>query len=774
MNLKQYYKSITKYPVSSGLNILSLVIAFLGIITILLYVSYHKSFDTYNKNYKSIYKLQIGKDDNTIPAVIAPIVRKNIPEVEALTPTWSFQYYVSLPDEKNKDDYFGADIMYANNDIFDIFSLKFLQGNPKNALTKGHTTVLSQSLANKIFGKQNPIGKKVMVGEGVFTVTGVFADLPPTSSMTYEMLLSFQTLLDTKALNVYQWSEWSYNIYLKTIPNQDPEKLARKIDRIEELDAQYHIKENNKAFFNLLPLKELHFTQNKYIRYVNKTVLSVLLLLALVLALMALINFVNLQTSQAIQRSKVFSMKRILGANRPELIRQLLFESILIVLFSLAITLLLHSLLYPKIEAVLQIDGLNFKGRTYWIYYFVLMSLAFAIAAGIYPARYITSANVVQSIKGAYRFTGNRKTLRNILLVLQFTFTIALIIGSIAINKQISYWHNFDTGIQTDNKLFLYTTPDVRAHKDAFAKELMKNPHILDYTYTQFVPGSVEMSWGRKINGQQINLYSWPVDERFIDFFDIKITKGRKFSKNPKADENSFIVNEAAVKKYNWDKPTEMIMPGFGFDGPIVGVAENFNYASLKESITPMIFWRTDTRPMKLILKIDKTNPKEIISYIDKIWNKYEHKTTLNYRFLDQFLQKQYEREEKIALFIEGITLWSILLSLTGLLGLALFVARQRTKEIGIRKTNGATVNDILLMINKDFIKWILIAFVIAVPIAYYAIDKWLENFAYHTQISWWIFALAGLLTLIIAVVAVSVQSYKVARKNPVESLKYE
>jgi putative ABC transport system permease protein len=453
---------------------------------------------------------------------------------------------------------------------------------------------------------------------------------------------------------------------------------------------------------------------------------------------------------------------------------QIIIESIVISLFSLFIALVLHSLLFQTIEDVLQIDGLSFANREYWYLYFIVMAVVYGFIASIYPARYITSTEIAQSIKGVVKFSGKGKRVRNILLILQFSFTIMLIIGSIAINKQIMYWHNFNTGINTESIVYLHTTSNIKEHSDAFAKELLKDNNIIDYTYSSFVPGAVWMKWGRTIDDQNISITCWPIDERFLDFFNIEITEGRKFSENIEADKDKFIINQAAVKTFNWDKPLEKKMQGFGFDGEIIGVAKDFNFSSLKENIQPMQFWLTNERYYVIMLKISNGNITESIKHIESTWNKFEQEATFGYTFLDDKLQEQYAREEGIAYFIEFVALWSILLSITGLLGLALFVARQRTKEIGIRRANGASIKEILLMLNYDFVKWVLIAFVIAAPVAYYAVNKWLESFAYRTEISWWVFALAGLFTLFISVLAVSIQTFRVASKNPVKALRYE
>ena len=773
--MKKIYQSIIKYPVSTVLNMLSMVIAFSGIITLVLYVNYENSFDKHNTNFERIYKLQIGKDDGTLPAVLTPILKENISDISAISPTWDRRYWMSTEKNADKDQTYNLSCMFATNDFLDIFSFDYVFGTKKDALTNNQTIVLTQSYAQKLFGNINPVGKKVFLENRYFTCTAVIKDLPKTSSFNTDCFLSFETLWQFDNSFAKDWSEWSFHIFLKLNNNNDrADVLAQinNIDRIKQVYSDVGIKEQEGLY--LQPLKELHFSDTGYFKTVNKTVLDILILLAIILAIMGIVNFVNLLTSQAMQRAKSFAVRRVLGGSRRSSIIQIVTESVVVSLFSLIIALVLHRLLFPYFENILQINGLSFDGREIWYLYFATFAFVYGVVASIYPAWFITSAKVSQALKGLFLFSGKGKLTRNILLVLQFSFTIMLIIGSIAIEKQINYWHNFDTGFKNENVVYLQTNENIINHKQAFTKELLAHSNIIEYTYSQHIPGHVGMTWGRVVDEQYISITCWPIDEHFLDFFDIKIVEGRKFSNNIGVDKNKFILNQSAVKVFGWDNPLEKKINGFSFEGSIVGVAKDVNFSSLKETVQPMQFWLTDERQNVLMLKISNGNITETIQHIKNVWSKFEPDLNVDVEFLDDSMNKLYKKEEGIAYFIEFASLWSILLSLTGLLGLAIFIARQRTKEIGIRRTNGASISEIILMLNYDFIKWILIAFVIASPISYYAISKWLENFAYKTPILWWIFILAGVLTIVLSVLAVSIQTFRVARKNPVKALRYE
>ncbi|MFV0376742.1 MAG: ABC transporter permease, partial [Mangrovibacterium sp.] len=530
------------------------------------------------------------------------------------------------------------------------------------------------------------------------------------------------------------------------------------------------------TFVYLRPLADIHYINDGFFAgYTNPVVLNVFVLLIIILSVMGAVNFINFATSQAPLRAKALSIGRVLGGRRISAMSQITAESVLLAFAAMLISLLIYRFSFRFIESLFSIEGLGLEGCSYFLAVFVLFALLFGVAAGLYPSKYISSPPVAQTIRGKIHFTGKGKVFRNALIVVQFIFTIALITSSLLIEKQLNYWRNFDIGINKDHVVYLPTSGELRKHDKAFADELMKNQSIVDYTYAQFIPGEVAMGWGREVEGQYISFKCWPVDDRFLDFFGIELAQGRKFAASDQNDINGFILNEKAAADFGWKNPLERSINGFDGDmHPVVGVAKDFNFSSLKAEIPAMAFWRTNERKNRLMLRIAPGNYTQVLKYIQETAHRFDPKNQFEVNFLDEALNKLYAKEERMARFIEFVALWTILLSVTGLLGLVVFISRDRTKEIGIRKVNGAKVSEILAMLNRDFIKWVAIAFVIATPIAYYAMNKWLENFAYKTTLSWWIFALAGLLALGIALLTVSWQSWRAATRNPVEALRYE
>ncbi len=779
MFIKRLFKSILKYKTSSILTLLSLVISFLGIIILSLYVSYEKSFDQFHENKDNIYVLKTRVYDYNLPEVMKEVIDKNLPEVErSLVLKFYGDNRISTPLLESSKTFYTGKSMMASSDFFNIFSFPLIQGDNNTVLKDPNTAVISKSLASKLFNDKPAIGETVTIGRQNFTITGVMSDFPKNSSFTTDCITSFATYMQKELTLDERYSEWSFQIVVKIKDQTTGAQLDGKIESIPDLAETleyFKSKYGDENLFYFKPYTEIHYDITNYdLKTVNPIILKVLIILAIILAVMGMVNFINFSTSQAPLRSKSLSVTRVLGSNRFSSMQQIIAEAITISLIALIISLAIYSEVYKTIESLFNIEGLSLNGRYYFLFVFIAFALLFGIISGIYPARYISSPPLSQAIKGTGYFKGKGKLLRNILVTLQFVFTIALLSSSLMIEKQLSFWNNFDLGINKENVVYLNTTNNIEEHADAFAQELLKDTSIVDYTYSQFIPGKVGMGWGREIEGQYVQLKAWPVDDRFIDFFHIEITEGRAFKLNSEADINTFILNKKAVEEFKWIKPLEKNFSGFDFDGAIIGVAKDFHFSSLKEDIQPMLFWRTDARKEKLLLRVKPGNYTQLFNRISAKAKEFDPENNFEVQFLDDSLNELYAKEKNTARFIEFVSLWCMLLAITGVLGLVVFISRDRVKEIGIRKVNGAQTAEVVFLINKDFIKWIAIAFCIATPIAWIALNNWLQDFAYKTEMSWWIFALSGFISLIIAMVTITWQSWKAATRNPVEALRYE
>ncbi len=780
LQLKQIWKSILKYKVSSGLTLLSLIISFTGIIILTLYVSWEKSYDRFHKDVNSVYRLETVLYGEGVPAALGKTIKTEIPEVTDLTALAPYLGgTISTSELLDKNIKFETKAAFAEQDFFNIFSFPLTLGDRNNALEAPHSAVISESFAKKLFGETNVIGKYIIAQDIEYKVTGIMKDIPKNSSIQADCLFSFSTSKVESCYSYFEkWTEWSFSICLKLNSEANTDSVCSKINDIEMIqqftkEMKSSIPEGS-GLVNLRPLKKVHFTPSRYASYANLVLLNIFILLIVILTVMGAVNFINFATSQAPLRSKSLSLLRVFGGKRLSSMAQIIIESIIISLAAMILSYLIYLLSYHSIENTFNIEGLSLNGRYYFIPALIAFALIFGIIAGIYPSRYISSPPLAQSVKGNAHFSEKGKTFRNALVITQFVFTIGLIISALIIEKQLNFWRNFDIGIDKDHVVYLNTTNELQNHYQAFADELLKNNNITDYTYTEFIPGQVGMGWNRTIDGQSIQMKCWPVDENFLSFFNIKMDEGRAFMDKNNSDINSFILNKKGLEKFGWENPLERRIPGWGFDGPIVGIAENFNFSSLKDDVEPMVFWRTNGRKDHLLLRLAPGNYTQTIAYIKNTASMFDAENPIEVKFLDDSLNALYAKEENSAHFIEFITLWTILLSVTGLLGLIFFISRERIKEIGIRKVNGAKISEVMAMLNMDFIKWIAIAFVIATPIAWIAMNKWLESFAYKTELSWWIFALAGVFALGIALLTVSWQSCKAATRNPVEALRYE
>ena len=771
--MKQLFKTIFKYRLSSILTLVSLVVAFLGIIVLTLYVSYERSFDGFHKNKNDIYLMSFKYDmGSSLPVPMEELIRHEVPEIErsvVMREWWNNEFYRT---DQTPRDAIRKKAMYASADFFTMFDFPLITGDAKTVLSVPNSVVLSETMAQNIFGTADVVGKQLLASGSELTVSGVMKDMPKNTSFNCEAVVPL--VIEENQ----DWSEWSFSIFFQLKKGADKAVVEKKMAGIERisggLDEIAESRSPEAAVVDLMPLSKIHYGSRSYMFvFINKTVLNVLSVLILVLLVMGAVNFINFSTSQAPLRAKSLSVQQILGATKGSARLQIIGEAVILSLTALGLSFIIHSLIFQRLENLFQITGLSFKGRELLYAGFVLFAILFGAIAAFYPSRYITSPPISQAVKGKMLFSGKGKNFRNVLITVQFVFTIALIAASLTIEKQLHFWNNFDIGIDKENVLYLQTSNVLRNSHQAFADELMKNTEITNYCYSQFLPGRVGMGWGRKVDGKQIQMQAWPIDDRFIDFFGIEMQEGRAFRQG-KADVDNFILNEKAVQQFGWEKPLEKRFEGLGAEGEVTGVCKNFNFASLKGEITPMVFWRTDDRKFNILIKTRGGNFTQIRKYIEETARRFDPEGTFEVHFLDEALEQLYNKETRMARFIEFVSLWTMLLALTGLLGLIVFISRDKVKEIGIRKVNGASVFEVVRMLNKNVLVWLGIAFIIATLVAYYAMSRWLENFAYKTTLSWWIFAVAGLVSLFVALLTVSWQSLRAASRNPVEALKNE
>jgi putative ABC transport system permease protein len=770
--LKTIFTDFRKSGLVTVFNLLGMSVSFAAFMLLSIYVWNEFTYDRYNENCERIYGLRLIAEEpgntrvsTTLPNPMADLILENIPEMENLcSSTFGPNIFSKESDPINgiKLKTIAVDSSFA-----DIFSIRIKSGS-QFPLKGKKKIIISEKAANRIFGNEDPVGKTLLANfNEPYVVDGVFYDMPNNSSFKSEAFCSFPT--DNW---VHDWSEWSFRHYYLVSSGAEFDIISDKIIEIPAIKEMFEEYPGIDISFKFLPLEELHFDKEEGSG--NLMFSQSMVLVAILLLIMAFINYLNFAVANAPKMIKSVNMKNIMGESKRNLFLLLISESVILMIASFLIGLFVCTITIAFWQDIFGYI-LVLSNHTLLILMCLVLFVVLGALAAIFPSRLIIGVNPTLAIKGLMTFSAKNWISGKVLTVIQYAISIILVTSVLFIEKQISFVKNYELGFEKENILVVNTTIDIRKQEDAFVEELLKNPNITDYAFSQFIPGGVGMGWGRLIDGKQVNFKCWPVDERYLDFMGFDIIEGRKFSENIDADENNFIFNKKAIDEFGWhESALGKGIPGFSFEGELVGIVDDIKYASLHEEVQPMAFWLTKLRHNKLSLKIQNNNVAATIDYIRGVYEKFEDNYSMTYNFLDDSLNEQYKGEEKQAQLILIFCIISIFISVIGALGLIIFMCEFRVKEIGIRKVNGASVFEIVKMLNRSFFMWILIAYVIATPVSYYLIKSWLENFAYKTSVSWWVFAIAGLLTIMVSILTISWQSWKTAIKNPVDAIRNE
>ncbi|RKD92073.1 ABC transporter permease [Mangrovibacterium diazotrophicum] len=766
------WSSIRKSKQTNLFNLIGLSVSFASFVLLSIYLWNEFTFDQYNKNFRQVYMLELNTKENGenesnywLPNPMADYFAENIPELSTLCSfAWGPNVY-SL--EKGGGEGVNISTRAVDSTFAEMFDLHMKYGGLKS-LAGNDGILLSENAAKKLFGDDNPVGKTIYADfQTPYIIEGVFYNLPQNCSFQqFEAFSSFPTAAWTAS-----WEEYSFNHYYQLPADASLSEVILKMNQ-SQFVKDWKKDSTDDFSFSLLPVNEQHF--NKELGSGNLLFARSLVLVALLLLFMAFVNYLNFAIANAPKQRKAINVRQFLGESTKRLLMLSIGESAFIISLSFIGSIFLSAgvcYFWPDIFSY------EFRLGNYvrifvlcWVLVLVLGAIVASIQTRMNGNRSLARALDRNLPRGQQRnFTGK------LLTVLQFGISIFLIISVLFVEKQVRFFKNYDLGFSKENIVIVDIPQAIQEHESAFVSELVKNNDIIDYAFSQFIPGGVGMGWGREIDGKTINFNCWPVDERYMNFMGFEIMEGRGFSENLKADENNFIMNEAALKDFGWDKQAiGKQIPGFGFSGTLIGIVKDMKYASLREEVTPLAFWLTETRHNKLSVKISGKDVSGTIAHIREVYSQFDKNHAFNYRFMDEQLDNMYKAEEKQAQLISLFSIVSILISVIGVLGLAILLSEYRIKEIGIRKVNGAKTGEIIAMLNNGFVRSVMLAFAIACPLGYYAMRKWLESFAYKTELSWWIFALAGVLALGIALLTVSFQSYRAATRNPVEALRYE
>jgi putative ABC transport system permease protein len=808
--LKSYLKTALRFLLKnktfSFINIFGLAVGTLCCLYILLYVQEQYSYDKHHKDAKDIYRIittlgSTGDQQNMASASppIGPNMKNDFPEVQTYTrviTTDKLGAKQHLLQYKDKS-FYEKDAVFVDSTFFNVFTYHFVNGEAKNALTEPYSVVLLKSTAIKLFGNDNPVDKVITIdnayGKHGFKVTGVVDGSLGRSHISANMFITMNS--GGIGDHVRKDNEWAGDnftfTYIRLQPGARAVSFEKKLPAFLNKHAGQRMKEAGMTKgLHLMPVTAIHTSTGfdfDITKSVDPSFLFILILIAVLIQVVACINFMNLSTARASKRAKEVGVRKVIGAGKYDLVKQFLGESFLLSFIGVAIAL---PLLWVTLPYLNQITNANisltfFSDYRLWL---MLATLIFVtgFTAGSYPAFYLSAFEAIKVIKGNFTSQVSAAGIRRSLVVFQFVLSIVLIAGIIVIYSQLNYIKNKDIGFDKDQKLvFSFYTGDTQKKMPAFANDLRQLADVnavssADNYLSQFVLHDYGVyPLGGNIP-TAIDAQNIACDQYFVKANGIKVIGGRDFMQG---DSRKVLINETLAKKLNLNSQTAPgtrlysgSQPNLATDLTIAGVMKDFNYNSLHNDVKPfMLIYDADpTKMSSMVVAVNSNDYKTLLTKVQTIWQKDLPAVPFTYSFLDTEVQKQYETEITLSHIINSFTLMAILISCLGLFGLAAFSAEQRSKEIGIRKVLGASVTGIVGLLSKDFLKLVIIAMLIATPIAWYGMNKWLQAFAYKINISWWMFALAGIMAIFIALFTVSFQAIKAALANPVKSLKTE
>ena len=789
--LKVAIRNLVKHKFYGIINVLGLAIGMTCCLLIFLYVQHELSYDSFHTKKDRIYRVVTDiktptetLNINITSAPMAAYMKANFPEVEDMVRLDDARLLIQRGKQTFQED----ESMFADSTFFQVFDFTLLRGNPNTALVAPFSIVLTEDAARKYFGSEDPMGQRLrMDGEYDLTVTGVMQNMPEKSNFTFDVLLSLSTRLEKLDPDrAEQWGNFGYESYVLLSEQTNASTLESKLSAFLRNYISNEDRDEGMTYTLFLePLTDVYFSERGAPQTGNMTNIRIFSVIAVFILLIACINFMNLATARATERAKEVGIRKVVGAVRRQLTVQFLCESLLLSLLAFIIALLASELLLPAFNRLAgKTVASSILQHTYYLPLFVGVVLGIGLLAGVYPALVLSGFKSVAILKG--RFSSSRRgvVLRKALVVAQFAISIMLIAGTAVVYTQLNYMRSQALGFKKDQMLVIDFRGDgaVREKIETFKQQLGNVPNVQSVSASSSVPGEGNAGAFTEIENpagdmQASNVNLFYVDHDFLSQYEMPMAAGRAFSRDFATDTSALIVNEALVKSYGYASPEDIIGRQFsqwGVEGEIVGVVKDYHFRSLQEKIEPMTIRLEPSNPRFISLNLKGEDLATTVSALQQQWQTLAPQRPFNYFFLDQAFDEQYRAEVRFGqLFIYFAGL-AIFIACLGLLGLISYTIVQRTKEIGIRKVLGATESSIVRLLSQDFLGLVLIAFIIAVPVAWYALFQWLESFAYRVTMPWWIFALAGLLALLIALITVSFQSVKAALANPVDSLRSE
>lgn len=785
------FRNLWRHRIFSLINILGLATGMTACFLIYLYVHFELSYDSFHSKADRIYrivadiKMPSGVIDDDGPAwAVPPHMKSEFPQVADFVRISSWENISVRKDDKR---FVEKSINWADSAFFEVFDFRLLKGDPHTALKEPYSIVLSETAAKKYFGNEEPLGQTLLLADDdlAVKVTGVMKDIPENSQIKASLILSMSTMTSQPDAGLdNNWSGYGAFAYLLLKPGTDAKALEQQLPAFLEKRNGGEMKQLQMYPTLILePLREVYLWSTREGQQkgniVNVYIFSVI---AVFILLIAGFNFINLSTARSADRAREVGIRKAVGAERWQLIRQFTGESMIICGIAFLLAIVFSSMLLPMFN---QLAGKTISqsifGDPRHVLTLFLATAVLGVLTGIYPALVLSSFKPVTVLKGRLPAGGSALLLRKALVVSQFAISTALIIATIIVYNQMRYMRTRNLGFNKDQILVMDTYGDPA--KNAFKQALAGIPGVKSVAMSGSVPGSGHSSAHSEIEGQHGDFQTAALNLYFVDFdylrqFGIAIIAGRGLSREFSTDSTkAMLLNEAAVKMLGFASPQQAIGKRFrqwGAEGTVIGVIKDFHFHALQQPIKPLSM-RFNPEYFHLVsVNIAPENRPATIAAIEKMWKKMIPSRPFNYYFMDEYFNRQYHSEEQFGKLVLNFAILAVFISCLGLLGLAAYATMQRTREIGIRKVLGASVPDIVGLLSRDFLRLVAIAAVIAFPLAWFVMNRWLQDFAYRTGVSWWVFVVAGMLAAFIALFTICSQAVRAAVANPVKSLKVE
>ena len=770
-NIKIFIKQLSKNKLYSLVTIFGFSVSLMFIVLISAYLKQESSVDKFHEKKDRLFRL-VNEDDSGFGATIGRKLADALPEVESYTRVFDYNQYCT-PVNSGSDNKLNAEILMVDSAFFNMFSFKLLEGLPNEVLNAKNSILLTPKFARALFGDISPVGKQIKSSDGsIMQVTGIFEEMPEnTQFKKYDAIVNIRLLP-----NFMGWKEvldnnnmcgFTYYVLAK----QGTNIIAKEEQALDLLKTDlWTYKDGRVKTFGFEPITESYFSDKPgNIRQNSKTLITVLLTIVLIILLLAIINYVNLTIAQSGFRNKEIAIRKLMGSSRMALIYEHVTESVMFSFIAAIIGIFLAFLAEPVFNKLLDthIDLLHYAGPTDLLIV-VFAMLVIGIISGLFPSLLLTKLKPVEVVKGSFR-TKTKTSYSKVLVSFQFAATIALIVCAITITKQTRYMQNFDMGFKKDN-IVQIDKAFPKEKRQAFNDILKQIPGVEQVSFVCGTPLSGGNNQSFTYNSKPVSFQEFLVDTAFFSMMGISYTPtGVAWS------DNVLWLNKNAIKELGLD-PLPKSFKRYDEEFPVYGVVEDFHFSDLHQPVgLAMLSPLNDKKwSWNVLVKISGKNIAGSMAQIKSAYSSFTDNDPFDYKFLDSEVDSWYKKEANTSKIITWFSVLTIIISVMGILALVTLFNQLRTKEIGVRKVNGAKISEVMVTLNKDFVKWVAVAFVIATPVAYYAMNKWLENFAYKTTLSWWIFALAGFLALGIALLTVSWQSWRAATRNPVEALRYE